>query len=80
MTASGVLNKMIAVGNAIGIAIIASIFSGLVGAASNYIGIHHNTDSFVYSTFYNIGLVIVALVLTFFLPSSSAKRTREHDR
>jgi EmrB/QacA subfamily drug resistance transporter len=78
--ASGVLNTMIAVGNAMGIAIIASIFSGLVGTSSNHIGIHHYTDAFVNSTFYNIGLVIAALVLVFFLASSRAKRTREHDQ
>jgi hypothetical protein len=71
---------MIAVGNAMGIAIIASVFSGLVGTGSNYIGIHHYTDAFVNSTFYNIGLVIVGLVLVYFLPSSPAKRTREHEQ
>jgi EmrB/QacA subfamily drug resistance transporter len=75
--ASGVLNTMIAVGNAMGIAIIASIFSSLVGTGTHNIEIHHYTDAFINSTFYNIGLVIAALFLVFFLASKESKRTRE---
>ena len=85
--ASGVLNTMIAVGNAMGIAFIGSIFFGLGGTGSstatadigshsnesNHIRIHHYTDAFVSSTLCTMGLVITTFVLVFFLPSSPTR-------
>jgi EmrB/QacA subfamily drug resistance transporter len=82
--ASGVYNTMTAIGNAMGIAFIGSIFFGLIGTGSspatgdigghtnssyNHVRIHHFTDALITSTLYTIGLVIATLFMVFLLPS-----------
>jgi predicted MFS family arabinose efflux permease len=87
---SGVYNTMTAIGNAMGIAFIGSIFFGLTGTGAgpstadiashtndmtyNYIRIHHYTDALVISTLYTIGLVIASLFMVFLLSSDSSKK------
>jgi EmrB/QacA subfamily drug resistance transporter len=87
--ASGVLNTMIAVGTAMGIAFIGSIFFGVIGngassaasdiwshAASDltyHIRVHHYTDALVSSTLYTISLIIVTLILISLLGSIRSK-------
>ena len=87
-TASGVLNTMIAVGNAMGIALIGSLFFGMIGVSSisasshikihsnnanEVIKIHHYTDALVNSTLCTIGLVIITFFLVFLLPANHPK-------
>ena len=82
--ASGVLNTMMAVGNAMGIALIGSLFFGMIAvnatsAASdignhfngsiNHVKIHQYTDALVNSILCSIGVVIVTFLLIFLLPS-----------
>jgi len=86
--ASGILSTMMQIGYSIGIAIIGSIFFGLVGSSptvathditshsnqsiANF-RIHHYTDALINSTLYTIGLVVVTFFLTFLLPSTHSK-------
>ncbi|MGA8082607.1 MAG: MFS transporter [Candidatus Nitrosopolaris sp.] len=86
--ASGVYNTMTAIGNAMGIAFIGSIFFGLIGTGTspatgdtgshtngsyNHVRIHHFTDSLISSTLYTIGLGIATLFMVFLLPSHTSK-------
>lgn len=87
--ASGVYNTMTAIGNAMGIAFIGSIFFGMIGTGAgpttantashtngityNQIRIHHYTDALVISTLYAVGLFIASLFLVFLLSSQSSK-------
>jgi hypothetical protein len=79
-----VLNTMIAVGNAMGIAIIGSPFFGMIGVgptsatshignSNNHVKTHHYTDALVNSIVYTIGLVLATFFLIFLLPSISTK-------
>jgi MFS family permease len=82
--ASGVLNTMMAVGNAMGIALIGSLFFGMIAvnatsAASdfgnhfngsiNHVKIHQYTDALINSISCSIGVVIATFLLIFLLPS-----------
>jgi MFS family permease len=82
--ASGVLNTMMAVGNAMGIALIGSLFFGMIAvnatsAASdignhfngsiNHVKIHQYTNALINSILCSIGVVIVTFLLIFLLPS-----------
>ncbi|MGA9154234.1 MAG: MFS transporter, partial [Candidatus Nitrosopolaris sp.] len=82
--ASGVLNTMIAVGNAMGIALIASLFFGMVGVgatsvtshignSNNQVKTHHYTNTLVNSTVCTIGLVLAMFFLIFLLPKNHTK-------
>ena len=90
--ASGVYNTMTAIGNAMGVAIIGSIFFGLIGTGAspatgdivghtngsyNHVRIHHFTDALISSTLYTIGLVIATLFMVFLLPSHSSKEQKQ---
>ena len=88
--ASGVYNTMTAIGNAMGIAFIGSIFFGMIGTGAgpvtgniashtngmiyNHFRIHHYTDALVISTLYTIGLVIASLFMVFLLSSDPSKK------
>ena len=86
--ASGVLNTMMAVGNAMGIALIGSLFFGMIAvnatsAASdigthsngsiNHVKIHQYTYALINSILCSIGVVIVTFLLIFLLPSMHHK-------
>jgi len=86
--ASGVLSTMMQIGYSMGIALIGSIFFGLVGTAPNsatdditshsnqsaaHVRIHQYTDALVTSLLFSIGLVIMTFCLIFFLPSIDSK-------
>jgi MFS family permease len=86
--ASGVLNTMIAIGTAMGIAFIGSIFFGMIGTGSSsatsniwshandlsyHIRVHHYTDALVSSTSYTVSLIIVTLILISLLASIRSK-------
>jgi MFS family permease len=81
--ASGVLNTMMAVGNAMGIALIGSLFFGMiaVGASSasdieiNHVKIHQYTYALINSILCSIAVVIVTFLLIFLLPTI---RHKEH--
>ena len=80
--ASGVLNTMMAVGNAMGIALIGSLFFGMIvvnphasdignhfNGSINHVKIHQYTDALINSILCSIGVVIVTFLLIFLLPS-----------
>src|SRR5215467_5131512 len=82
--ASGVLNTMMAVGNAMGIALIGSLFFGMIFVSTtsvasdignhfsgsiNHVKIHQYTDALINSILCSIGVVIVTFLLIFLLPS-----------
>jgi MFS family permease len=82
--ASGVLNTMMAVGNAMGIALIGSLFFGMIAVnatsaasdigthsngSTNHFKIHHYTYALINSILCSIGVVIVTFLLIFLLPS-----------
>jgi MFS family permease len=78
--ASGVLNTMMAVGNAMGIALIGSLFFGMIAASAtsashigngsiNHVKIHQYTYGLINSILCSIGVVIVTFLLIFLLPS-----------
>jgi EmrB/QacA subfamily drug resistance transporter len=89
--ASGMYNTMTAIGNAMGIAFIGSIFFGLIGTGAspatgdigghtngsyNHVRIHHFTDAFIISILYTLVLVIVTLFMVFLLPSHTSKEQK----
>jgi MFS family permease len=81
--ASGVLNTMMAVGNAMGIALIGSLFFGMIAVSAtsasdignvfngsiNHVKIHQYTYALINSILCSIGVVIVTFLLIFLLPS-----------
>lgn len=88
---SGILTTMIQIGISIGIALIGSIFFGMVGTGyntthvdnysnnlGNNIKIHYYNNALVSSMLYTISLVIMSLFLVFLLPSRSHKENYQH--
>src|SRR5215813_73740 len=85
--ASGVLNTMMAVGNAMGIALIGSLFIGMIAFSAtsasdigndfngsiNHVKIHQYTYALINSILRSIGVVIVTFLLIFLLPSMRHK-------
>ena len=79
---SGILTTMIQVGISIGIALIGSIFFGMVASGYNTvttthvdsnISMHYYNNALVSSMLYTISFVIATLFLVFLLPSRSHK-------
>jgi len=83
-----VLNTMMAVGNAMGIALIGSLFFGMIAvnatSTASDIGthakIHQYTDALINSMLCSIGVVIVTFLLTFLLPSIRHKEQSSEQR
>ena len=82
---------MIQIGISIGIALIGSIFFGMVGTnyntthvdnysnnLGNNIKIHYYNNALISSMLYTISLVIMSLFLVFLLPSCSHKENYQH--